>query len=163
LAVPLRNAVQKINDMPVSQVMTLPESLARMRWFVRLFGALFVIFAIIGVALAAVGIYAVMAYSVGQRTQEIGIRMALGAQKNRILKLVLGQGLVLAAIGVAIGIAGSVVVTRVMTGFLVGVTATDPATFASVAVLLACVAALACYIPARRATRVDPMLALRAE
>jgi putative ABC transport system permease protein len=163
LAVPLRNAIQRVNDMSVNQVMTLPESFARMRWFVRLFGTLFAIFAAIGVALAAVGIYAVMAYSVSQRTQEIGIRMALGAQRHRIMKLVLGQGLVLAAIGVAIGIAGSFAVTRVMTSFLVGVAPTDPATFVSVAAVLACIAALACYLPARRATRVDPMLALRAE
>ncbi len=162
LAAPLRRVVQRINDqMPVIEVMTLPEHLARSRWFLRVFGVLFAIFAAIGLVLASVGIYAVIAYSVSQRTQEIGIRMAFGAQPNGILRLVMGQGLKLALIGVAIGLAGSLAVTRVMASVLYGVSATDPATLAIVAVLLAGVALLASYIPARRAARVDPMLALR--
>jgi putative ABC transport system permease protein len=143
--------------------MTLPEHAAKARWFTSLYGSLFAIFAVIGIVLAAVGIYAVMAYSVSQRTQEIGIRMALGAQQHAVLKLVLGQGLKLAAIGVLIGLAGSFAITRVMAKLLIGVQPTDPATFIAVALLLTTIALLACYLPARRATRVDPMLALRSE
>ncbi len=113
--------------------------------------------------LAAVGIYGVMSYTVAQRTSEIGIRMALGALRFDVLNMVLWQGLRLAAIGLAIGLALAFAVTRVMSKVLFGISATDPATFAVIAVLLAAVAALACYIPARRATKVDPMVALRYE
>ncbi len=164
LAGPLRQLVQSVNDqIPVTEVMTLPEHLARMRWDLRFFGSLFAIFAAIGLILASIGIYAVMAYSVSQRTQEIGIRMAFGAQPKSILKLVVGQGLKLTLIGVAIGLAAAFAVTRLMASFLVGVSATDPTTFALVAVLLAGIALLASFLPARRAARVDPMLALRTE
>jgi predicted permease len=166
LTVPLRTAVERVNhDLPVRDVLTLPEHFARVRWFSRLFTSLFGIFAVIGLVLASVGIYAVMAYSVTQRTQEIGIRMALGAEQRTILRMIVGRGLLLAAIGVALGLAGSLAATRVMAqaDLLVGVTATDPATFAAVALLLTMVALLACYIPARRASRVDPNRALRAE
>jgi predicted permease len=164
LTIPLRNAVRGVNsELPLIDVMTLPEHFARVRWFIRLFGSLFTIFAAIGLVLACVGIYAVMSYAVTQRTQEIGIRMALGAQQGSIVKLIVGRGLLLAVIGVALGLAGSLAVTRVMTQFLVGVSPTDPVTFSAVALVLTIVALLACYIPARRAARVDPILALRAE
>jgi ABC-type antimicrobial peptide transport system permease subunit len=164
LTTPLRNMVQRVNsDLPLFEVLTLPEHFARVRWFMRVFGSLFAIFAAIGLVLASVGIYAVMAYSVNQRTQEIGIRMALGAQQSSILKLIVGRGLLLAAIGVVLGLAGSFAATRVMAQFVVGVSPTDPITFSAVAALLTVVALLACYIPARRAARVDPILALRAE
>jgi predicted permease len=164
LTTPVRAMVARVNpDITVTSVLTLPEYFARSRFDTRLFGSLFLIFAAIGVILAAIGIYAVMAYSVTQRTQEIGIRMALGAGQPGILKLVLGQGMVLAVIGVVIGVAGSYAITRVMAKLLIGVTPTDPATFAVVAVLLTAIAMLACYVPAARATRVDPMLALRVE
>jgi putative ABC transport system permease protein len=163
LTVPLRNAIQRVNDMAVNDVYTLPEHFARTRWFNRVFGALFVIFAGIGLILAAVGIYAVMAYGVSQRTQEIGIRMALGAQLSSIMKLILTRGLLLASIGVAIGLVGSFAVTRLMTKLLIGVKPTDPATFAVVALILIVVAAFACFIPARRAASVNPILALRAD
>ena len=164
LVAPVRNMIGRANpDVTVIDVLTLPEYFARSRFDTRLFGSLFLIFAAIGLILAAVGIYAVMAYSVSQRTQEIGIRMALGAGQHRILKLVLGQGMILAVIGVGIGVAGSYAITRVMARLLIGVTPTDPVTFVAVALFLTLIAVFACYVPARRAARVDPMLALRAE
>jgi predicted permease len=163
LAVPLRDAIQRVAELASLEVMTLPEHAARQRWFTSLYGSLFAIFAFIGIVLAGVGIYAVMSYSVSQRTQEIGIRMALGAQRFTVVKLVLAQGLRLAAIGVLTGLLGSFALTRVMERLLVGVQPTDPTTFIAVALLLTTIALIACYLPARRATAVDPMLALRSE
>ncbi len=164
LIAPARAMIQRVNpDVTISDVLTLPEYFALSRTESRLFGSLFLVFAMIGLLLASVGIYAVMANSVNQRTQEIGIRMALGAEHNAIVRLVGGRGIRLAGIGVMIGLAASFGVTRVMASLLYGISATDSATFALVAVLLLVVAALACYIPARRATRIDPLVALRTE
>ena len=113
--------------------------------------------------LTVVGLYGVMSYSVAQRTNEIGIRLALGAQSRDVLLMIVKQGSLLIGLGLAIGLAGAFAATRVIASFLFGVTAKDPFTFAAVAVLLAVVALLACYIPAWRATKVDPMEALRQE
>jgi putative ABC transport system permease protein len=137
----------------------LSESLARRRFAMLALG----VFALVAMVLAAVGIYGVMSYSVTQRTREIGIRMALGAQTKGVVTLIVGQGMLMASVGVAIGLAGALAATRVMASLLFGVTATDPVTFVGIGLLLAAVAFFACYFPARRATKVDPMVALRHE
>jgi putative ABC transport system permease protein len=125
--------------------------------------ALLAAFGVLGLVIAAIGIYGVMAYTVSQRTREIGVRLALGATERSIVGAVLGRGLRLTAIGVAIGVTIALALSRLIVGMLYGVTAIDPATFVLVPPLLFAIAALACYIPARRATRVDPVVALRSE
>jgi len=135
------------------------ESLGPRRFGVTMVG----FFACVALLMAAMGLFGIISYSVTQRTQEIVVRMAVGAQRSDVLKLILGQGLRLALAGVGIGLVGSLVLTRVIASLLYGVSATDPPTFAAVAVLLAFVALLACYLPARRAMRVDPIVALRYE
>jgi macrolide transport system ATP-binding/permease protein len=124
---------------------------------------LFAVFGLVALALAIIGIYAVMAYSVTERTREIGIRMALGAKPSDVFKLVVGSGLLLSAIGIAIGLAAAFALTRFLASLLVGVSATDPITFAAIPLLFTLVALLACYLPARRAMRVDPTVALKYE
>ena len=121
------------------------------------------IFGALALAMAVVGVFGVINYSVAQRTQEIGIRIALGAKRRDILKMVVGQGMVLAALGVGLGLVGAFALTRLISGLLFGVSPTDPLTLISVSLLLAGVALLASYIPARRAMNVDPMVALRCE
>jgi ABC-type antimicrobial peptide transport system permease subunit len=135
------------------------QSLGDRRFSLSLLGA----FAGLALALALVGIYGVMSYSVAQRTREIGIRMALGAAHGRVLRLVVGQGLRLAGLGLAIGIGCALALSGVLRTLLFGVTATDPVTYAAVAAALGAVALGACWLPARRAARVDPAIALRAE
>ena len=129
----------------------------------RLQAVLLGAFGALGLVLACVGIYAVISYSVAQRTQEIGIRMALGASARHVQGRIVGQTVRLAAVGIAIGIAASVLLGRSIGSLLYGVTAADPATFAAMLLVLGFVAALAGYLPARRASRIDPLVALRAE
>ena len=148
-------AVTGVNSME----QLISKSIAAERFNMTLIG----LFAALGLALAGIGIYGVMSYTVAERTHEIGIRVALGASVSDVLKMVLKQGLALAAIGVAIGLAASFALTRLMTSLLYGVTATDAATFVLIPLILVGVALLACAVPARRATRVDPMIALRYE
>jgi putative ABC transport system permease protein len=150
-------------NLPLGQVATMEEVMSTSVAQPRLQTFLLGLFGGLAMVLAAVGIYGVMSYSVTQRTSEIGIRMALGADRASVLRMVMGHGLRLAAIGLAIGLALALAVTRVMSKVLFGVSPTDPVTFATILVLLALVALLACYIPARRATNVDPMVALRYE
>ena len=121
------------------------------------------IFAALALLLASVGIYGVLSYLVGQRIPEIGIRLALGAQRDDVLRLILGEGLRMAFLGVAIGLAGALALSRLLADLLFGISAADPVTFAGVAILLTAMAIAACYIPARRAMRVNPIVALRYE
>jgi ABC-type antimicrobial peptide transport system permease subunit len=164
LASAVREAVWSIDpDQPVSEIITMDGVLDREVAPRRVQGVLLGGFAVLALTLACVGIYGVMAYLVTQQRHEIGIRLALGAHSRHILGLILGRGAKLTATGVGVGIAAALLVTRLMRSLLFGVTPTDPTTFAGVAFLLIFVALAACYIPARRATRVDPLVALRYE
>jgi putative ABC transport system permease protein len=159
-----KSAIQAVDkDQPVAWLTTLDQVLAGSVSSRRGLMFLLSVFAAIAVILAAVGIYGVISHSVSQRTHEIGIRMALGARPSDVLKLVVRQGLALAVIGIGTGLAGALALTRVLSSLLFDVSATDPSIFAGVVLVLATVALLACYIPARRATKVDPMIALRYE
>jgi putative ABC transport system permease protein len=150
-------------NLPVSNVVTMEQVIADTLWQPRFNLQLVGIFAALAMTLAAIGLYGVMSYSVAQRTREVGLRMALGAQRKDVLKLVVGQGMKLALAGVALGLLASFGLTRLMEKLLFEVSATDLSTFAEIAVLLTLVALVACWIPARRATKVDPMVALRHE
>jgi putative ABC transport system permease protein len=157
----LRREVQALDrDQPIYNVRTMDDVVANSLGTRRVSMQLFAVFACAALLLAALGIYGVMAYSVTQRTQEIGIRMALGAQRSDVLGLVIRQGMRLTLIGVVAGLAGAFVLTRVIANLLFSVAATDPATFLSISVLLAAVSFFACYLPARRASRLDPIKAL---
>jgi putative ABC transport system permease protein len=163
LAMPIRREVQAIDpDQPVGNrtlAQQFENSISQPRFYTLLLG----LFAAVALILATVGIYGVMSYMVAQRTHEIGIRMALGAQRRDVLRIVIWQGLKLAIIGVIVGLALSFMGTRLLSSLLYGVSAVDPVTFAVIPLLLTGVAVAACFIPARRATKIDPLVALRNE
>ncbi|HVG21440.1 MAG TPA: FtsX-like permease family protein, partial [Blastocatellia bacterium] len=162
----VRSEISAIDgDIPMYSVTTMDQMISNSQsTFMRRYPTFLIgVLAAVALALSAIGIYGVISYSVTQRTHEIGIRMALGAKKRDIIKLVVGQGLILMLAGVAIGLGAALVLTRFLSSLLFGVSATDPIAFAGVSAALAIVAMIACYIPARRATKVDPMVALRYE
>ncbi len=164
LAAPVRRVVRLLDpELAVFGVEAMPRTLARSIWQPKLQSLLVGTFAVIALVLAAVGVYGVVLYSVAQRTREIGVRMALGAQRSAVLRLVLAQGVRLTLIGVALGLIGSLAGARLLQGLLFGVGVHDPLTFAGVPILLAFIAVIACYLPARRAASVDPAIALRAD
>ncbi|HEU0253487.1 MAG TPA: ABC transporter permease, partial [Pyrinomonadaceae bacterium] len=164
LTAAVTRAVQGVDkDLPVVEVMTLESILARESSTRRFNAMLFSVFAALALVLAATGVYGVLSYSVSQRTHEVGIRMALGAGRLDVLRLFMGQGMRLVLLGLVIGLGGAFAVTRLMSSLLYGVSTTDKTTFLIVAGVLMFVGVLACYLPARRATRVDPLVALRYE
>jgi len=150
-------------DQPALRVVAMEELLTKAVELPRFNMLLFGVFACVALLLSVIGIYGLMAYTVTRRTHEIGIRLALGAQKSDVLWLAMSHGMKLIALGMVIGLAAALSLTRLIQNWLFGVSATDPMTFAGIVVLLGAVALLACYIPARRATKVDPLLALRHE
>ena len=164
LGAAFRHEIQAIDpDLPVFNLWTLAERLERNYWFQRAIGVLFLIFGGVALLVASVGLYAAMAHAVSQRTQEIGIRMAVGATGNNIHRLVFGHGMRQLAIGLAIGVGGALAITRILKSVLVQVSPSDPATLAAAALVLSAAAVFGCLVPARRAMRVDPVVALYRE
>ena len=150
-------------DQPIGQITTMDQAIAASLATRRLTMVLLAAFASLALVLASVGLYGVMALTVTQRTRELGIRMALGAQRRSVFGMIIGQGALLAMLGIVMGLLLAIMVTRMIASFLFGVQALDPLTFAIGAMLVIGVAILACYLPARRATRIDPLIALRYE
>src|SRR5262249_31845599 len=164
LAAAVRREIQAIDaDVPTSDIRTMEQYLAASVAPRRFNLWLLTVFAVVALVLAGTGLYGVISFGVAQRKHEIGIRMAVGARAEDVLKLVLGQGLALALVGVGVGLGAALVLTRVIKNLLFSVSATDPPTLLGIAALLMFVALLACWMPARRAMAVDPMIALRHE
>jgi putative ABC transport system permease protein len=160
----IRKEVQNIDrSVPVSSIKTMTEHMTYALWAPNMAAAFSLAFGVVAILLSAVGLYSVMAYVVSQRTREVGIRMALGANRADVLKMIAGQGIRLAVIGVAIGLLLSLALARALSSLLIGIGGYDVTTFVIVSVLLVLVALIACYLPARRATKIDPLVALRYE
>jgi putative ABC transport system permease protein len=160
----IRDAIRRVSPQVAFHDVTpamerLSDSFGSRRFNLYLFG----LFAIVALALAAIGLFGVMAYLVSQRTREIGVRLALGAPRAEVFRLIIGRGVALAAAGAMLGVIGATWLTRLMEGLLFEVSRTDPVTFAAVPIAMVAVAVFACYVPARRAMQVDPVIALRAE
>jgi len=158
-----REILAEDSEQPVSDVRNMDQVISDSLLLRRLSMSLLAVFAALALLLAGVGIYALIAYTVSRRTQEIGLRMALGADRNQIMRLVVGRGLIVGVVGIAIGLPASVAVTRLMRNLLFGVTTFDPVVFIGVPLALLLIAALASYVPARKAMRVEPVVALRYE
>jgi putative ABC transport system permease protein len=164
LAAALKDEIKQLDkNLPVFDIKPLTQLIGEAVSQERMVATLLGVFGLLAMALAMVGIYGVMSYSVTQRTHEIGVRMALGAEPRSILRLIVNRGLALTLAGIAIGLGGALMLTRVTANLLFGVSATDPLTFAAIPLILIVVALLACWVPARRAAKVDPMIALRYE
>jgi predicted permease len=160
----VRSTVSELaNDLPLFDVRTQSEQIDQLLVNERLIARLSSLFGLLALGLSCIGLYGLLSYEVAGRTQEIGIRIALGARRENLLRLVVSRGMLLVGVGIAMGTAAAIGLTRYLESLLYGVAPTDPATFLGVAFLLVVLAFLACYVPARRATRVDPMIALRQE
>jgi putative ABC transport system permease protein len=160
----VRDVVTSLNaDIPLYWVSSFEDAIAQSLWFVRVFGTMFMIFGFVALFLASVGLYAVMSFSVSRRTREVGIRMALGAQGRDVVRMVFGQGLVQLAVGMTLGLTLALTIAQLMKVVLFQVQPRDPAIFGGVAAVLVAVGLIACFVPARRATLVDPLVALRAD
>jgi putative ABC transport system permease protein len=160
----VRNSIGAVDrKVPLYNILTMSEVMTKSVWLPRVYGLVFGVFGVVALLLATVGLYGVVSYSVGQRRHEIGIRRALGALPFDVLKIVIGQGMLLALLGIGIGLAAAFAVTRVLSSLLHGVSATDPAIFGSMSLIFAAVALAASYIPARKAMSVDPMIVLRCD
>ena len=158
----VRGEVQSLApNLAITNVQTIHEIMSQALWAPRMGAALLTLFGVLALVLAGVGVYGVLSYSVNQQRHEIGIRRALGAQEAHVLRLVVGQGLRLAVVGLVVGLLLAALFTRMLASLLFGVSSTDPWTFLSVTTILALVAVIACYVPARRAIQVDPLVALR--
>jgi ABC-type antimicrobial peptide transport system permease subunit len=159
----IRNSFVRSSEVVVYEPQTMDQVVAATLAARKFAMALLSSFAALALVLAAIGLYGVLSYLVGQRTQEIGVRMSLGAQRLDILRIVLGDAAQFTLLGLAIGLGAALALTRLMSSMLFGVKPTDPLTFVAVGAVLCCIALLACYLPARRATKVDPIVALRCE
>jgi putative ABC transport system permease protein len=160
----VREAVTSLNaDIPLYWVMSLEEAVSQSLWFIRVFGTMFMIFGFVALFLASVGLYAVMSFSVSRRTREVGIRMALGAQGRDVVRMIFGQGALQLGVGMAFGLALALGISQLLKIVLFQVQPRDPAVFGGVTVVLVVVGLFACFIPARRATLVDPLVALRSD
>ncbi len=160
----IRRAVWEIEpNLPLGAIASMESRISRSVATPRFYASLLMTFAVVAFVLAAGGIYGSMLYSVGQRQRELGIRIALGAERRDVLRMIVGRGMLLTAIGIGLGLAGAYALSRTLESLVFGITATDPATFVIVSVLLSTVALLACFLPAARAARTDPIETLRAE